>query len=102
MAAKINEEELLNNISQTIKPGDSIIYAGTSWKNTRLAKGTYLGLTDDGRAVIEVPSTYFRCWVNDEGVYEQESTETTRKTRLHYNRVYLEDTPISMLVNTYF
>lgn len=37
-------EPWTNDIGQTINPGDEVIFAGTSWKQTRIRKGIFGGV----------------------------------------------------------
>lgn len=37
-------EPFTNHIGQVINPGDEVIFAGTSWKQTRMRKGVFAGV----------------------------------------------------------
>lgn len=37
-------EPFINEFGQTINPGDEVIFAGTSWKQTRINKGIFAGV----------------------------------------------------------
>lgn len=37
-------EPFTNEFGQVINPGDEVIFAGTSWKNTRIRKGVFAGV----------------------------------------------------------
>jgi hypothetical protein len=40
-------EPFTNEFGQVINPGDEVIYAGTSWKNTTIRKGVFAGVRYD-------------------------------------------------------
>lgn len=45
--AELVVEPWANDIGQTINPGDEVIFAGTSWKQTYIRKGIFAGVRYD-------------------------------------------------------
>jgi hypothetical protein len=47
MMSELVVEPWTNDIGQTINPGDEVIFAGTSWKQTYIRKGVFAGVRYD-------------------------------------------------------
>jgi hypothetical protein len=47
MMSELVIEPWTNDIGQTINPGDEVIFAGTSWKQTYIRKGVFAGVRYD-------------------------------------------------------
>lgn len=44
MASNLIKEPFVNELGQTINPGDEVMFVATSWKNTRVDKGIFEGV----------------------------------------------------------
>ena len=93
---KISEIPFINDIGQTINPGDQIISLTTSWSNPHIRKGVYTGLNEKNKVQILSEFGRYRwvssktgevCRYNDPDAVFQKYT-VPRHSTLNRNRIY--------------
>jgi len=95
----------VNEFNQTINPGDPVIYAGSSWKQTSIRSGTYEGVYEHPKYGVQsvrvgnvADKRYKYNYTTRSGSWE----EVKRKAILPLKRVYALNTSLAALDNKTF
>jgi len=89
------KEAYANEFGQIINPGDEVIYAGTSWKQTAINKGVFAGVyknSKDQVVSVRVNDVPYKRWNYDYDLKKGYYTNAKRHSILPLKRVYKIDT----------
>lgn len=95
MSSNFKEVPLTNEFGEVIFPGDVVIFAGTSWKSTKIRRGVYKGLNINKHTgkptsarVVGVVNKRFAEYNKETNRWEYINKEVERISFLQLMRVY--------------